>query len=394
MSLKERSDVWTQASSNSVTTPGDLTGTYWPGMRVVLKQGTLKYFVILSVVYSSPNTTITLDGFGIYTLTSAPITAHIDSTEYAPKGFPYPDLATQIKAAIKAYTDTLYAVYGTGVTNGDSHDHVGGDGAQIDHGGLGGRSDDDHSIYALLAGRSGGQTLIGGTGSGENLTLQSTAHATKGKILFGTSAYDGANNRLGVCIAIPTRELDVNGAIIGGSTNLGSASIVDLKNTGKVLIGWNRSSSFRETALINNPVGGSAGSGGFYFSTYRDDGTETLVFKILGDGSVYVPQNCSALSFTDRTPAFTGQAIDALRKIAATKNGEIDHSTLPEFVQETSAKGTPERSIGGMVSVLVKGSQELITNLEAAVEERNQLISDLTKKLEEMNDRLTKLESR
>ena len=34
-----------------------------------------------------------------------------------------------------------------GVTNGDTHDHVGGDGAQIDHGGLGGRTDDDHSIY-------------------------------------------------------------------------------------------------------------------------------------------------------------------------------------------------------------------------------------------------------
>ena len=34
-----------------------------------------------------------------------------------------------------------------GVTNGDSHDHSGGDGAQIDHGSLGGRTDDDHSIY-------------------------------------------------------------------------------------------------------------------------------------------------------------------------------------------------------------------------------------------------------
>lgn len=33
------------------------------------------------------------------------------------------------------------------VTNGDSHDHSGGDGAQIDHGGLAGLSDDDHSIY-------------------------------------------------------------------------------------------------------------------------------------------------------------------------------------------------------------------------------------------------------
>lgn len=52
----------------------------------------------------------------------------------------------------------------------------------LDHGSQAGLSDDDHSIYALLAGRSSGQTLIGGTGSGEHLTLQSTSHATKGQI--------------------------------------------------------------------------------------------------------------------------------------------------------------------------------------------------------------------
>lgn len=52
-----------------------------------------------------------------------------------------------------------------------------------DHGALTGLSDDDHSIYGLLAGRSGGQTLIGGTGSGQNLTLQSTSNATRGRIL-------------------------------------------------------------------------------------------------------------------------------------------------------------------------------------------------------------------
>ena len=75
MAQKEHLDVWTYATANSVTTPGDLTSTYWPGMRVALKQGTLKYFVISAVVYSTPNTTITLDGFGTYTLTSATITA-------------------------------------------------------------------------------------------------------------------------------------------------------------------------------------------------------------------------------------------------------------------------------------------------------------------------------
>lgn len=51
-----------------------------------------------------------------------------------------------------------------------------------DHGALTGLSDDDHPIYALLAGRSGGQTLKGGTGSGDDLELQSTSNATKGDI--------------------------------------------------------------------------------------------------------------------------------------------------------------------------------------------------------------------
>lgn len=41
------------------------------------------------------------------------------------------------------------------------------------------------------------------TGSGENRTLSSTSHATKGKILLGTSAYDEANNRLGLGTASP-----------------------------------------------------------------------------------------------------------------------------------------------------------------------------------------------
>jgi hypothetical protein len=52
-----------------------------------------------------------------------------------------------------------------------------------DHGALTGLSDDDHSIYALLAGRASGQNIIGGTGSGDNLGLKSTSHGTTGYIL-------------------------------------------------------------------------------------------------------------------------------------------------------------------------------------------------------------------
>ena len=47
---------------------------------------------------------------------------------------------------------TTYAPLAKGVTNGDAHDHYGGDGAQIDHGALFGLTDDDHTQYALVDG--------------------------------------------------------------------------------------------------------------------------------------------------------------------------------------------------------------------------------------------------
>jgi hypothetical protein len=45
----------------------------------------------------------------------------------------------------------------------------------IDHGSLSGLADDDHTQYALLAGRTGGQTLKGGTSADNTLILQGNA---------------------------------------------------------------------------------------------------------------------------------------------------------------------------------------------------------------------------
>lgn len=67
-----------------------------------------------------------------------------------------------------------------------------------------------NGVFARLAGVSGGQTLIGGTASGENLTLQSTAHATRGKLLLGAgSAYDEAAVRLGIGTQAPAAKLHI-----------------------------------------------------------------------------------------------------------------------------------------------------------------------------------------
>jgi len=89
-----------------------------------------------------------------------------------------------------------------------------------DHGSLTGLGDDDHTQYALLAGRSGGQTVIGGTDASDDLTLQSTSNATKGKIILGTSAYDEVNNRLGIGTSTPTYPVTVVGSIYASGSHL------------------------------------------------------------------------------------------------------------------------------------------------------------------------------
>ncbi len=53
-----------------------------------------------------------------------------------------------------------------------------------DHGALTGLGDDDHTQYALLAGRGSGQSFRGGTAASANLTLESTSDSTKGYVLL------------------------------------------------------------------------------------------------------------------------------------------------------------------------------------------------------------------
>ena len=57
---------------------------------------------------------------------------------------------------------------------------------EITHGSLGGLTTGDagHTQFAMLSGRAGGQTVLGGTAASENLVLGSTAHGTKGSVLL------------------------------------------------------------------------------------------------------------------------------------------------------------------------------------------------------------------
>jgi len=69
---------------------------------------------------------------------------------------------------------------------------------EVDHGSISGIGDDDHSQYALLAGRSGGQSLIGGSDSSDNLLLDSTSDVTKGQVRFLSVLAPNADNTLDI----------------------------------------------------------------------------------------------------------------------------------------------------------------------------------------------------
>lgn len=90
-------------------------------------------------------------------------------------------------------------------------------------------------------------------------------------------------------------------------------------------------------------------------------------------GNSWLAGNCSALSFTDRTPYYEGDALAEINKIKGKTNPkykgtkEIDHSTLPSFVRKQHVNAdksfTEERDLGAMVSMLTVAVQQLSQNI-------------------------------
>lgn len=87
-----------------------------------------------------------------------------------------------------------------------------------DHGALTGLSDDDHTQYALLAGRSGGQTLYGGTAANDDITIHGTSNGTRATsyVLLQPTA-----GNVGIGTSAPIAVLDIAGT---GEINVYGAS--------------------------------------------------------------------------------------------------------------------------------------------------------------------------
>ena len=93
----------------------------------------------------------------------------------------------------------------------------------------------------------------------------------------------------------------------------------------------------------------------------------TDLVTVKGNGDAYFVADVSALTFTDRTPYFEGDALAEIKNIKG-KNGEIDHATLPEFARRKLKNDNDEeidgRDLGAMISILVKSNQQLLERIE------------------------------
>ena len=98
---------------------------------------------------------------------------------------------------------------------------------------------------------------------------------------------------VGIGTNAPAGALDVNGVggmiVTGANLDPRGYSLLPLQNTGKLMVGWNRSAGGGEIDLISNRQGG--GSGGFNFYDYTNSGTLTPLASMDGSGNLNVPGN-------------------------------------------------------------------------------------------------------
>jgi len=118
-------------------------------------------------------------------------------------------------------------------------------------------SADDHTQYTLLAGRAGSQTWVGGTAPGENATIKSTAHATKGSIVLddAVSLWPSIPDNPGTTSALTFNPTFADSGSGGGSTIKGLDFNPTFSNAGSQLLSQLSAVTGRGTFTYNiNPL--------------------------------------------------------------------------------------------------------------------------------------------
>lgn len=201
---------------------------------------------------------------------------------------------------------------------------IGLDESAVDHGFISGLADDDHTQYALLAGRGTGQTLKGGLASGNDLSLESTGHATKGKVISLDNFEAQKEFRL---------KLGADIATAGTLQNQATANTAFLRLTGASTLESMADGAEGRVLIVVNATGSSL--------TVKNDTGATLGNKILtGSGADIVLQANGCLFFAYDSVASRWRVIGG-----AGGGGYLVNSTQSIAAAGTITVGASQRQI-------------------------------------------------
>lgn len=268
--------------------------------------------------------------------------------------------------------DFFHHVFGLGAdTTGILDDDNIADPANIDHGGLDGLGDDDHTQYALLAGRSGGQVLFGGTNTGNDLLFHSTSSGTLGHIAFTSLQngliWDGEKKALSI-------GGDEHSMTVGGVTKDHSFTTHSTGGSNAYDIVFHRHSSTSGSFLAGTRSRGSEAS-----PKIIQDGDGVLCFFGIGyDGTGY--QFATSIEFQidgtpgtgdmpgrilfSTTPDGSGTPIERMR---ISSNGDFDfqENIIKNFGQ-IAMKSAVEATISSGEITITEGHIKVDTEGDAA----------------------------
>ncbi|HZP41141.1 MAG TPA: DNRLRE domain-containing protein, partial [Candidatus Binatia bacterium] len=209
------------------------------------------------------------------------------------------------------------------------------------------------SSYALLGGRSGGQTLKGGTAATDALDLRaSSATGYTGTVNVGKGAGDNLNNAIaGLTLFADGLNPSGNGTISGIKLAPTITQSVTFGYTGGTIFGYE--DSHRHTNTGNSPLFGPDTS--FYSAVTIDSGTVNNVTSASYRGLATNP-SCTATAGTTTVGTMYGHY-----GTAATIGSNCTVTDLylgGDVADPTTVNGTITREWGWHVRALAKGSAQ------------------------------------
>ncbi|HSU29533.1 MAG TPA: hypothetical protein VLJ68_14195 [Chitinophagaceae bacterium] len=232
---------------------------------------------------------------------------------------------------------------------------------------------------------SSNQTVLGSTASGGTLTLSSTSHATKGKLLFGTSAYDEVNNRLGIGTTSPVQKITIGGGDQESiSRDIRTGSLEIMGGTSEATGAYFQLTGDQHTG---SPYEGSAEyvirnltNSQFALFSYDGSSTWTQRFQLKGlSGDTYLVPNGGKLGIGTSTPtalmhlkAGTATANTAPLKftsgtnLTTPENGAMEYNGTNLFITNGGARETILTSASALDTTYISNFYLKVRSLHSA----------------------------